>query len=220
MIFKRLRDITVATIHEGLDGLENPVVMLNQYLRDMEEEIKRAEKAISKQMLLQSSFTKDLEQAKGMVQKRMEQAEFAVKAGEEELARKALLSKVEFEEKVQYYTELVNNNEKSISDLKAQLTKILEKYQQLRDKKHALIARANAAKTKEGMQKTLSTFQNEKAAEGFRRMEERILDIETRSKLTESSVDALYQDKFSNLKHKELIDQELSSLKDKLTQNA
>ena len=38
-IFKRMKDITKASLHEALDKLEDPVVMLNQYLRDMEQEI-------------------------------------------------------------------------------------------------------------------------------------------------------------------------------------
>ncbi len=59
MVLKRLRDITVATIHEGLNKIENPVVMLNQYLRDLEEEISRAKDSITKQIMLENIFQKN-----------------------------------------------------------------------------------------------------------------------------------------------------------------
>ena len=35
-IFKRMKDMTKASVNELLDKMEDPVVMLNQYLRDME----------------------------------------------------------------------------------------------------------------------------------------------------------------------------------------
>ena len=47
-IFKRVRDITVASINEILDKVEDPVAMLNQYLRDMESEIQKAEVAVAR----------------------------------------------------------------------------------------------------------------------------------------------------------------------------
>ena len=49
-IFKRMKDMTKASVHELLDKMEDPVVMLNQYLRDMEAEIHTAELTVAKQM--------------------------------------------------------------------------------------------------------------------------------------------------------------------------
>ena len=74
MVFKRLRDITLATIHEGLDALENPVAMLNQYLRDMEAEIEKAEAAVVKQSMIEKKFIQYRDEAQHMVDKRMRQA--------------------------------------------------------------------------------------------------------------------------------------------------
>lgn len=42
MVLKRIRDMFVASVHEGLDKMENPKVMLNQYVRDMESDIAKA----------------------------------------------------------------------------------------------------------------------------------------------------------------------------------
>lgn len=211
-----MRDITLATIHEGLDQLENPVVMLNQYLRDMEQEIKKAEKSLTKQMLLLESFKREEQLAKEMVTKRMEQAEFALKAGEEDLARKALISKAEFEEKQQYYHDLVVQNEQSVAELKLQLNEMVEKYKQMKDKKYALIARANSAKAKADMQKTLSEFNHEKAQAGFRRMEERIYELETEASLSKETIYSYHGMSFG--KNQAAIEEELKAMKERLQQ--
>lgn len=143
MIVKRIRDLAVATIHEGLDQLENPVVMLNQYLRDMEKEIKQAEEAITKQTMLQANFLKEKHEAEKILTKREEQAEIAMKTGEEELAKKALMSKQRFAEKVHFYTEITEQNETKIVELKQQLAALRDKYREMKDRKYALMARAN-----------------------------------------------------------------------------
>ncbi|MHB1629952.1 MAG: PspA/IM30 family protein, partial [Bacilli bacterium] len=38
-VFKRIRDITAASVNDMLDKAEDPVKMINQFLRDMDEEI-------------------------------------------------------------------------------------------------------------------------------------------------------------------------------------
>lgn len=49
-VFKRISDMTKASINELLDKVEDPIVMLNQYIREMEEEIAKAEVTVAKQM--------------------------------------------------------------------------------------------------------------------------------------------------------------------------
>ena len=49
-VFKRIKDMTKASVNDMLDKVEDPIVMLNQYLRDMEAEIHEAEVTVAKQM--------------------------------------------------------------------------------------------------------------------------------------------------------------------------
>ena len=128
MVFKRLRDITLATIHEGLDALENPVAMLNQYLRDMEAEIEKAEAAVVKQTLIEKKFAQYRDEAQRMVDKRMRQATLAVEAGEEELARRALYEKKRYAEKVKQYEQMAQDARQKVLEMKEQLKEMKEKY--------------------------------------------------------------------------------------------
>ncbi|OLO36453.1 hypothetical protein BTR23_15420 [Alkalihalophilus pseudofirmus] len=216
MIFKRIRDLTVATIHDGLDQIENPVVMLNQYLRDMEKEIQSAEKAITKQMTIKGSFVKQKIEAAEFMKKRGEQAELALRAGEEELAKKALLSKKQYEEKVSQYEDVILQNEGKITELKDQLYEMRNKHQEMKDKKVVLIARANAAKTKQKMDDAMERFDHEKAQAGFQRMEEKIFEMETKVNVNKSKHELLTNGNTKELENYEPIEQEFVKLKEKI----
>jgi phage shock protein A len=213
MVFKRLRDLTVATINEGLDQVENPVVMLNQYLRDMESEISKAESAVVKQTTVEQKFHQQFQEAQTMVEKRTRQANLALNAGEENLARKALHEKKHYTQKVEQHQKHFEEASKQVKELKQQLAEMKDKYQELRDKKYSLMARANAAKTKQQMSTTMAQFDNESAAKGFSRIEERILEMETRLNVTRTSQQHTFEGKFGKLEQDDDIEQELLQMK-------
>ncbi|MDI5788352.1 PspA/IM30 family protein [Bacillus licheniformis] len=77
----------VASVNEGLDKLENPRVMLNQYVRDMESDIAKAKHTIVKQQTIEHSL-KESGRSRKLAVKRRNQAQLAFDAGEEELAKR------------------------------------------------------------------------------------------------------------------------------------
>lgn len=180
MVFKRIRDIVVASVNDGLDKVENPVVMLNQYLRDMETELAKAKDAVVKQQMIERGFEKQMEQAIEKTSKRQRQARLAFDAGEEQLARKALGEMKHYEAKVNYYKDLYQKASQQVAELKSQLEELQEKFQQLKDQKHALVARANAARAKEHMQHSMENVHSESAFTEFQRLEDRIMEMELR----------------------------------------
>lgn len=225
MVFKRIRDITMATVNEGLDVMENPVSMLNQYLRDMEEEIDKAEEAIVKQTMIQKKFEQYKKEAKHMVDKRVRQATLAVEAGEEELARKALFDKKQYVSKIDHYSELKEESSRQVHSLKEQLKEMKDKYDQMRDRKYELISRANAAKTKKQMNSAMNRFDSDSALKGFQRMEERIMEWETEAEVrrhhSHSGSDSLHitdNDRLNILEPDEDVDRELASMKQSISQ--
>ena len=69
--------------------------MLNQFIRDMEEDIRDAESAVAKQIAIEKKFKQQYEEAEEMVNKREEQAMQALEQENEDLARRALEDKKE-----------------------------------------------------------------------------------------------------------------------------
>ena len=54
-IFKRLKTITMAELNGLLDGIEDPIAMLNEYSREMEQEIAKGQNALARQIFSRKS---------------------------------------------------------------------------------------------------------------------------------------------------------------------
>lgn len=80
-VFQRIKDMTKASVNDLLDKVEDPIVMLNQYLRDMEAEIHEAEVTVAKQMANERRMKQRVEEAAKMSAQRGSQAELALKNG-------------------------------------------------------------------------------------------------------------------------------------------
>lgn len=91
--FKRMKTVVSSELNAMLDKAEDPVKMLDQFLRDMGEDIRDAEAAIAKQIANEKMLKRKANDAQAMVDKRQEQAEKAVEAGNDDLARRALQDK-------------------------------------------------------------------------------------------------------------------------------
>jgi phage shock protein A len=177
-IFKRVENITMATLHEVLDRVEDPVAMLNQYMRDMESEISRAEVSIARQVAMEKKWSLLMGETQERMEKRSRQAELAVDMGEEEVARRALEDKQMCEVKIEEYRNNHQMAKQQTSMLREQLQELKEKFYEMRNKKAALLARANVARTSRQMNVVMNSIDTESAAKGFARMEEKILMME------------------------------------------
>ncbi|WP_413374567.1 PspA/IM30 family protein [Alkalihalobacillus sp. 1P02AB] len=182
MAFARIRRFLSASIHEGLDKVEDPIVMVKQFMREMKEEIVKMEQAIDKQERLQFTLNRDKETAEAIVQKRSQQAKAAVDVGEEELAKKALLSKKEAYEQAIRYEQLISKSEEHMMELKQNIEQLQKKYIQLRDKKMELTLRVQAAKANEELKRSIQRHSIRRVDEGFEKIEDQMLEMEWKHK--------------------------------------
>ncbi len=217
-VFKRLRDLTMASINDLLDKAEDPVKMLNQFLRDMEEDIQEAESGVAKQIAIEMKFKQQVDEAEDMVQKRTEQAMKALEQGNEDLARRALEDKKEhqnrFDElKIQYTTAKTNADQ-----LRSQLSEMKDEYNKLKNKKDLLIARAEAAKAQKQINQAMSGFGSDNAAKGFDRMSEKVLQMEAEAKASSElrGSNKSLDDELDSLGAGSGVDDELAAMKAQL----
>lgn len=213
-IFKRLRDITVASMNEWLDQLEDPVTMLNQYLRDMEREISNAEVAIARQAAMEKKWKNLVREMEARVQKRERQAQLAVDMGDDHIAREAIADKQYCHVKMEEYQAEYEAAKEQKRSLQEQLQVLRDKYDELKSKKYALMARANVASAKKQMNIAMTTIDTDSAAKGFSRIEERVMMLEADADASHRLRSTYAQDKMDQrLAWNDQVEQELTMLK-------
>lgn len=215
--FKRMKTVVGSELNAMLDKAEDPVKMLDQFMREMEEDIKEAEGAVAKQIANEKMLKHKTNDAKAMVEKRQNQAEKAVDAGNDDLARLALKEKAENEKEAILLEESWTKAKQDADEIRVILDQMKKEYSQMRLKKDTLKARAETAKTRTKMNRTMSTIGGDESRKGFDRMEGKVLQYEAEAETTEdlSQSSRTLDDEFEKLEGNN-VDKELAALKTKM----
>ncbi|NLF69076.1 MAG: phage shock protein A [Candidatus Anammoximicrobium sp.] len=96
-LFKRISDIISANFNDMVEGYEDPEKMLRQAIREMEDAIATAKPDVVRAMASEKNVAKELASNEAQVTVWTDRAETAVKAGDDDLARKAITRKREYE---------------------------------------------------------------------------------------------------------------------------
>ncbi|MBY7143869.1 PspA/IM30 family protein [Virgibacillus sp. NKC19-3] len=218
--FRRIKTVVGSELNAMLDKAEDPVKMLDQFMRDMEEDIQEAESAVAQQMANEKMLKRKANDAKALVDKRQMQAEQAVEAGNDDLARRALEDKAENEQQFEVLEESWANAKNDCDEIKEKLDEMKKEYNQMKLKKDSLKARAETAQTKTKMNRTMSAIGSDESRQGFERMEEKVLEYEAEAETSKdlSQAARTLDDEFESLEESK-VDQELAELKKKKHKN-
>jgi phage shock protein A len=214
-IFKRFRDMTMASINDLLDKAEDPVKMLSQFLRDMEADISEAEIAVAKQIAVEKKFKQQYEEAGEMVTKREEQAMKALEQNNEDLARRALEDKKEHQIRFDEMKKQYDVSKENADRLRSQLSEMKDEFTKMKNKKDLLVARAEAAKAQKQINQAMSGFGTDNASKGFDRMSEKVLQMEAEAEASNElrSGNRGLDDELDKLDKSGGVDDELAALR-------
>ncbi|KJD43195.1 PspA/IM30 family protein [Paenibacillus terrae] len=213
-IFKRLRDLTMSNINSIIDKAEDPVKMTDQYIRDMQEDLEDAEKAVAAQIAIEKRFKQQYEEQAALVKKREEQAHTAAKVQNVDLARRALEEKKSAEQKMTEFKAGYEQNKAAADNLRGKLDEMRRQLTEMKNKRETLVARYNAAKAQTEINKAMNGFSSDTATAGLKRMEEKMLQAEARAEASNemSSKEKSLDEEFKELDKKSAVDDELAAL--------
>ncbi len=173
-IFARLGTLIKSNINDLISKAEDPEKMLNQVLVDMQQQLVDAKKAvavaIADEKKLQKQFNAEGDKSKEWERKAM----VAVRAGDDGLARQALMRKQEHESIAQQFQQQWISQKAAVDKLKDALRLLNQKIEEAKRKKNILIARKKRAEAQQQIAATMQGLGDTSAFDTFDRMAERI----------------------------------------------
>ena len=216
-ILERLSTLIRANINDLLDQAEDPEIMLNQILRDMETEINRARSQVAEMMAQEKLFRDDLQAEQQKSRQMEERAEYDVRQGNDALAREALKRKADADSNISVLQQQLNAQSEMVQRLRRQLDMLEEKYQQAVSNRDALLARYRRAKTEQQVSRTMAGLDVTDYGSEFARMERRIREHEARvaaeSELRDDLLSGDFETTFEDAERNTKIENELAAIK-------
>lgn len=173
-IFARISDIFKANINDMLDKAEDPEKLVKQIIIDMQKELTKATQALGKAVASERMVEKQYRNACAVSASWENRAKAALKAGDTELAKKALASKVKADEDVTNYREMYETISNQTEAIRAQVETLKAKMQEAKSREAMLIARSQMADTKKELSKSIGSIDTTSSFDKLNKMEERI----------------------------------------------
>lgn len=175
-IFDRMGKVISSNFNALVDGLQDPRKSVEQTLLDMQEQIRAARREVVSAVAAEKQLRGKLDELAAEADKWASRAELAVKNGDDELARDALLQKKRVTSERDRAEALRAEQRAAAHEMKAELERMEQKATELEHRKGALVAQAAQAKAgADGSGKRVGGA----AFAEFRRMEDQIEAVET-----------------------------------------
>jgi phage shock protein A len=219
-IFQRLARLIKSNINALISKGEDPEKMIEQLLREMNDQLIKAKKQVAVAIADEKRLAKQWEQEVRDAKEWERKAMMAVKAGDDALAKEALNRKRQHADLAEQFKQQWEGQKRAVEQLKLALTQLAAKIEEAGRKKTLLIARKKRAEAQKQISETLAGISEGSALGEFKRMEEKIdqmaaeaeAGVELHSEMSGSDLDQ----KFRALEAGPGADTDLEELKRKM----
>jgi phage shock protein A len=212
-IFDRLWRVIRANINSLVGAAEDPEKILEQAVMDMQEDLVQLRQAVAGAIAAQKRTERQCSQAESTAAEWYQRAQLALQKGEENLAREALTRKKSYQETATAMKASLGQQNAVVTQLKENMRALESKISEAKSKKDMYIARARSAKASERLQEMMGNLNTGSALSAFERMEEKVMQLESRSEaIAELGTNDL-EKKFLSLEGAEDVDSELAAMK-------
>ncbi|MDR2536305.1 MAG: PspA/IM30 family protein [Treponema sp.] len=220
--FSRIKTLVSSNVNDMISKAEKPEKMLNQLIIDMNEQLIESKKAVALAIADEKKLERETINQQTQAQEWERKAMLAVNAGQDDLAKEALLRKQEYDNAYGEYKKQWDAQKAAVDKLKESLRELQNKIEEAQRKKNLLIARAKRAEAQQKIQNTISSVSgNRSAFEAFDRMAEKVDQMEAQAdaakELEDYSANASLDKRFAELeKSDSSADNMLLELKQKM----
>ncbi|ASS67546.1 MULTISPECIES: PspA/IM30 family protein [unclassified Paenibacillus] len=180
-IFKRIKNTFLAETNGLLDRFEQPLHMVDQYIREFEQELAKGQSAYANQLFIEKRQAALIAETEAGLEKRDRQAKLAVTRGEEHIARLALQEKLLLEKKLSVYQAQQAAIQEQTKLLEERIGQLLVQSEEYSHRRLLLASRVNVAGSLKEMNQSVVAFQTENVAKGIARVEEKVLLMEAQA---------------------------------------
>lgn len=155
-VIKRISNIFKAKVNGALDDVENPIELLDQKLRDMDKSLNDAKLSSAQILGNVHEIEKKLEKAKVESKDFDEKVKLAVKAGNDDLAKRALERKLDADKRIQSLETSYADASKKATTIKTKLRDLEEEIEKTRNYRDEAAARYNNAEASKQVNEVLA----------------------------------------------------------------
>lgn len=214
--FGRIKDIFSASVNDMLDAAEDPEKMANEYLRQLNDQYYKIKTQVATAMADEDRLQRKLVEAQSEVEKYHTMAETSLRAGKEDLARRALQRKAQAQKLATQYQAQFQVQSEQVDQLQDALANIETKMGETKARRDLIIAKKNRAKTQESLLATVQKVGRASVSDKLDRLEDQVDDqlakADAMAKLETGTLD----NQFRELEMQSGVDSEMEEMKRKL----
>lgn len=218
--FGRLATLIKSNLNDLISKSEDPEKMLNQVILDMNTQLVEAKKQVAVAIADEKRLQKQLNSESSVAEEWEKKAMMAIRAGDDALAKEALMRKKEHDSLAAQYKDQWQKQKQATDQLKTALRALNNKIEEAKRKKNVLIARKRRAEAMQSIQETMSGLSDTSAFDTFDRMSSKIEQMEAEAEagaeLAEEYSGDVLESKFSQLEATAGADEDLEALKKKM----
>ena len=213
-IFNRISNMLKAKTNSALDNMENPIELLDQKIRDMEESLNKAKLSSAQIFGNLKEIEKEMDKTKAIAVEYDEKVKLAMSKNNEELAKKALKLKLDADKKLQTLTTSHTELEAKAKSLKENLVKLQEEIEKTRNYRDEASARLNTANATKQVNEIMANVQTKKNSINLDDIERKIAKEESYAEGLKDLRTPSLDDEFAALENDNL-DAELEKYRNK-----
>jgi len=219
-LWKRLADLLKSNLNDIVDGAADPERMLDQVVSEMRGQLVEAKKQVATAIADERRLKQQVEAEQKAATDWERKAVLAIKAGDDELAKQALMRQRDHDGVSAQLAQQHDKQAHAVAQLKIALRALNTKIEEADRKKAVLLAKKRRADAMRSIEGTLSGMKESSAFEAFDRLEKRIdqdeAEADAEAELGREMTGSTVKQRFDDLERDASADDALAALKQKM----